>query len=187
MEGRWNCQHVCVDAAFGCHPSACFSVRFRTWYLEREPPPPGTCWGDQSIRQRPETARGSGCQVLAAPGSGQTEASARACQPERRPWAETSAPGKIFAHCRAASPPARALLAPRGTSSTVPLTLTAVCTFFVVRGDGAMQDEAVISRRFHLRVSILRLRYLEGGPGAQDTSPCFFHVFPLFYLFIFLY
>lgn len=55
--GRWKCQHVCVDAAFGCHPSACFSVRFRMWHLDSEPLPPGTCWGDQSIRQHPETPR----------------------------------------------------------------------------------------------------------------------------------
>lgn len=35
----------------------------------------------------------------------------------------------------------------------VPFALMAVCTFFIVRGDGATYDETVFSGRFHLHVS----------------------------------
>lgn len=75
QRARWKCQHVGVAAGSGCRPSARFSVRLLTWYLDSEPRPPGTCWGDQSIRQHPETSLASGCQALAAPGFGRTEAS----------------------------------------------------------------------------------------------------------------
>lgn len=54
--GRWKCQSVCVDAAFGCHPSACFPVRFRMWYLDSQLLPPDIYWRDQSSWQHPETS-----------------------------------------------------------------------------------------------------------------------------------
>lgn len=64
--GRWKCQRVCVDAAFGCHPSAYFPVRLRTWYLESEPRPPGACGASKAsaasrdIPVRLPSAGGSG-------------------------------------------------------------------------------------------------------------------------------
>ncbi|KAB1264935.1 hypothetical protein Cadr_000019764 [Camelus dromedarius] len=58
--------------------------RFRMRCLDGEPLPPGTCWGDQSIRQHPETSRASGCQVLAALGWGKMEPVHGLCRLEYR-------------------------------------------------------------------------------------------------------
>lgn len=66
-----------------------------------------------------------------------------------------------------------------GPQAMVPFTLMAMSACFIVKGNGAMYNEAVISRRFHLRGSILGIRYLEGGPGAQNTMLSSFHFFPL--------
>lgn len=52
------------------------------------------------------------------------------------------------------SPPTLAVPAPgEGTRTVVPFARMAVCTVFMVKGDGATYDEAVFSGRFHLRVS----------------------------------
>ena len=83
QRGRWKCQRVCVDAAFGRHPSACFSVRFRMRCLGGDKPlPPGASQGDQSSWQHPEMSWASGCQALTALGWGKTKPVHRLCRRE---------------------------------------------------------------------------------------------------------
>lgn len=66
-----------------------------------------------------------------------------------------------------------------GPWATVPFTVMAISACFIVKGNGAMYNEAVISRTFSLHGSILGIRFLEGGPGAQNTMLSSFHFFPL--------
>lgn len=77
------------------------------------------------------------------------------------------------------SSPVLALPATRGDRSHGVIHSDGCLHILHCEGKRSHYDEAVVSRRFHLHGSILGIRDLEGGAGAQDTVRSSLHCFPL--------